>query len=237
MTFCFIDHITVTAPNLEAGAQFVRESLGVAPQAGGEHPRMGTHNLLLRLGSSTYLEVIAPNPEVPKPNRPRWFALDELQSDTPPSLSAWVVRTEDIYSTVNTCSESIGKIEPMNRGQLNWLITVPEDGSLPLGGIAPALIQWQTEQHPAEKLHNYGLSLLKLEVFFPKHSQISALLESINYQGPVSLSSLPHGCAPYLKAHIKTPSGVRQLVALNPDGNSGVRSPYRMVETNERKRD
>jgi len=214
MAFCFIDHITVTAPNLEAGAQFVRESLGVVPQTGGEHPRMGTHNLLLRLGSSTYLEVIAPNPEAPKPNRPRWFALDELQPDTPPSLSTWVVRTEDIYSTVNTCSETIGKIEPMNRGQLNWLITIPENGRLPLGGIAPALIQWQTEQHPAEKLHNYGLSLLKLEVFCPKHSQISTLLESINFQGSVSLLSLPHGRTPYLKAHINTSGGVRQLVAL-----------------------
>jgi len=58
MTFCFIDHITVTAPNLEAGAQFVRESLGVAPQTGGEHPRMGTHNLLLRLGSSTLINQL-----------------------------------------------------------------------------------------------------------------------------------------------------------------------------------
>jgi len=41
MTFCFIDHITVTAPNLEAGAQFVRESLGVAPQTGGGTPSNG----------------------------------------------------------------------------------------------------------------------------------------------------------------------------------------------------
>lgn len=215
MTFCLIDHITVTAPNLEAGAQFVWESIGVAPQTGGEHPRMGTHNLLLRLGSSTYLEVISANPKAPEPNRPRWFALDELQSDTPPSLKAWVVRTEDIYSSVNSCSEPIGKVEPMNRGQLKWLITVPEDGRLPLGGIAPALIQWQSEQHPAEKLHDYGLSLLKLELFFPEHSQISAFLKSINFQGPVSLSPIPDGRSPYLKAHIDTPGGIRQLIAFN----------------------
>lgn len=56
----FLDHITVTAFSLEAGAAFVSETLGVAPQAGGEHPRMATHNLLLRLGDAMFLEVIAP---------------------------------------------------------------------------------------------------------------------------------------------------------------------------------
>jgi len=56
----FIDHIAITAPTLEAGAKFVKNVLGVNPQKGGEHLRMGTHNLLLRLGDTTYLEVISP---------------------------------------------------------------------------------------------------------------------------------------------------------------------------------
>jgi hypothetical protein len=51
----FLDHITVTALSLEAGAELVAQSLGVTPQAGGEHPRMATHNLLLRLGQATFL--------------------------------------------------------------------------------------------------------------------------------------------------------------------------------------
>ncbi len=64
---CQIDHIVITAPDLGAGAELVRRSLGVMPQAGGEHARMGTHNLLLKLGDSLYLEVIAPNPNAPEP--------------------------------------------------------------------------------------------------------------------------------------------------------------------------
>ena len=68
---CQIDHIAVTAPSLEAGAEYVWEALGVPLQPGGEHERMGTHNLLLRLGESTYLEVTAPNPRAPKHQRPR----------------------------------------------------------------------------------------------------------------------------------------------------------------------
>ena len=61
----FIDHLTITAPSLERGAAFVAEALGVALQPGGEHPRMGTHNQLLRLGDDCYLEVIAANPVAP----------------------------------------------------------------------------------------------------------------------------------------------------------------------------
>ena len=67
MTPCFIDHIAITAPTLEAGAELVYRSLGVKPQKGGEHPRMGTHNLLLRLGNSVYLEVISPDPAAKSP--------------------------------------------------------------------------------------------------------------------------------------------------------------------------
>lgn len=62
MPLCRLDHLTITAPTLESGAEFVRRSLGVDPQPGGEHPRMGTHNLLRRLGDSLFLEVIAPDP-------------------------------------------------------------------------------------------------------------------------------------------------------------------------------
>ena len=53
-----IDHIVVTAPDLGAGAVLVRRAFGVALQTGGEHVRMGTHNLLLRLGEALFLEVL-----------------------------------------------------------------------------------------------------------------------------------------------------------------------------------
>jgi hypothetical protein len=57
--------------------EYVRQTLGVSPQAVGEHPRMGTHNYLLKLGEKFYFEVIAINPNASQPNRPRWFELDE----------------------------------------------------------------------------------------------------------------------------------------------------------------
>lgn len=208
---CRIDHLTVTAPTLEVGAEFVRQSLGIAPQPGGEHPRMGTHNLLLRLGDSLFLEVISPNPEAPAPTRPRWFALDTVRPNSAPALSTWVARTPDIHATASACSEALGDIEPMSRGALNWLITIPTDGALPLDGIAPSLIEWQAEAHPATKLQDHGLSLVKLELFHPEPERISRLLRSIGIEGVLSVSPSSGERATYLVAHINTPQGLRLL--------------------------
>lgn len=82
-----VDHIVVTSPSVEVGIEYVRDALGVKPQAGGEHPRMGTHNCLLRLGDTLYPEVISINTAAGRPDRPRWFQLDQERSNTAPRLA------------------------------------------------------------------------------------------------------------------------------------------------------
>lgn len=206
-----IDHLVVAAPDLEAGADFVQRRLGVTPQAGGEHARMGTHNLLVKLGDSVYLEVIAANPDAPGPGRPRWFELDELKPDAPPGLATWVARTDDIRSAVAASSEPLGDVETMSRGALEWLITIPPDGRLPFGGVAPALIEWRTAHHPAATLRETGCTLLRLEAFHPDAPRISALLRSISFEGPISVAPVAADRRPALVAHIQTPNGPRTL--------------------------
>jgi hypothetical protein len=181
---------------------------------------MGTHNLLLRLGDSLFLEVISPNPQAPAPQRARWFGLDRLRTDSAPVLSTWAARTADINAAACACSESLGEIEPMSRGALHWLITIPADGSVPLDGVAPALIEWHTDIHPAARLRDLGLSLVDLEIFHPEPARVTRLLSSIGLDGPLSVSSLSGGTAPYLVAHINTPQGVRELSVPRPDGHS-----------------
>ena len=212
----FLDHITVTAFSLEAGAAFVSQTLGVSPQAGGEHPRMATHNLLLRLGDAMFLEVIAPSPAAQAPARPRWFALDSLGPESRPSLSTWVVRTADIQATAATASEPPGNIEPMSRGALDWLITSPPDGSVPLDGAAPALIEWHTDVHPAARLEDRGCSLARFEIFHPTPDRVCRLLSSLALDAPVSVLPAPSGTPARLVAHIGTPQGVRVLSARGP---------------------
>ena len=54
-----LDHIVITAPSLAVGAEYVSQTLGVTPQIGGEHPRMGTHNCFVKLGEKIYEALIA----------------------------------------------------------------------------------------------------------------------------------------------------------------------------------
>ncbi|HTD04737.1 VOC family protein, partial [Undibacterium sp.] len=164
-----------------------------------------------RLGESVYLEVIAVDPGAPAPGRPRWFGLDALQPGSPPRLATWVVRSDDIAAGNAASSEALGKIEPMSRGALNWQITVPEDGSLSLGGTAPALIQWEAGAHPASRMPDLGLTLTRLELFHPEPERVSALLSSLDMDGPLVVTALAPGQAPYPAAHIQTPQGLRIL--------------------------
>src|SRR5205823_5753717 len=112
--------------------------------------------------------------------------------------ATWVAGTNDIRATVAACSEPLGSVEPMSRDRLSWLITIPPDGALLLGGIAPALIEWHTEPHLAAGLRDVGCSLLRLEAFHPEPARISALLRSISLEGPISVTPLPAGSRPYL---------------------------------------
>jgi hypothetical protein len=206
-----IDHLVIAAPSLEDGAGVVQRALGVTPQVGGEHHLMGTHNRLLKLGKTTYLEVIAPDPAAPKPKRPRWYELDSLEMNAPPCLVTWVARVNDIEAAQAASPVSLGRIEPMSRGQLSWLITIPEDGSLPLQGVVPTLIQWEDGYHPTSQLKDLGCSLVRLEGFHPEAEKIAAMLKAVGFDGVFTIVPCSGHEKPFLVATIQTPGGVRQL--------------------------
>ena len=86
-----IDHIVLSSTNLARDAAALEERLGVPLSEGGKHALFGTHNKLLRLGD-LYLELIAIDPYAPKPERARWFALDDFSGDM--RLTNWVMATE-----------------------------------------------------------------------------------------------------------------------------------------------
>jgi hypothetical protein len=201
------DHLAITAPTLAAGADFVRAALGVEMRPGGSHPRMGTHNLLLRLGDGVYLEVIAVDPAAPPPGRPRWFDLDALAPDAPPRLAAWVARTDDIHTAAAASPEPLGSVEPMSRGALHWLITVPADGRPPLAGAAPHLIHWQADPHPAARLPDSGCTLAGLDLSHPEPDRVAGVLAAVGFAGPVAVRPGPSGLA----ARVDTPAGRRTL--------------------------
>jgi hypothetical protein len=211
MLTCEIDHLVITAPSLSAGNEYVRQKLGVSPQVGGKHSAMGTHNCLVKLGDTVYLEVIAADPEAPQPGRPRWYEMDALETNSLPRLATWVARVNEIDEAWAIAPIPLGRIEAMSRGQLNWRLTVPPDGRLALQGAAPTLIQWAAGPHPASLLKDCGCSLVRLQGFHPEAGKIAALLKTVGFAGPFRIAPLPTGQKPYLVATIATPSGLRQL--------------------------
>ena len=79
MAHAVVDHLVVAAPDLDSGSAWLEAKFGARLAPGGCHAAMGTHNRLLRLGPTLYLELIAIDPAAPKPGRSRWFGLDDPQ--------------------------------------------------------------------------------------------------------------------------------------------------------------
>ena len=202
-----LDHIVVVAATLAAGSQFVEQALGIAPGPGRRHPHMGTHNLLLSLGPSAYLEVAAIDPQAAPISRSRWFELDDLAATSAPRLAAWVANTDDILAAA---SPELGEVETMQREGRTWQMTVTADGKLPLSGAAPVLIQRSGGVHPAATLPESGLRLRALRIYHPAAGEVRTLLSNIGLSGQPSVF-VAHGATCRLVADIETPMGLRSL--------------------------
>jgi Glyoxalase-like domain len=92
----FLDHLAIAAASLDD--RRLDALLGVQLSPGGRHLRMGTHNRLLRLGPTSYLELLAIDPQGTTPAHPRWFELDEpamkARLASGPRLVHWIARVE-----------------------------------------------------------------------------------------------------------------------------------------------
>lgn len=202
-----LDHITIVASSLDSGSAYVKAALGVAPGPGREHPSMATHNLLLALGSSVYLEVIAPNPCAAPVSRARWFGIDDIPDGATPRLAAWVASTNDIAaSTV----PAIGQVETMHRDSHTWRMAFRPDGALALDGAAPLLIQRAADANPVAALPTSPLHFRSLHIVHPAPEEVLALFAAIDL-APTPRVTVARGAVCALVAEIQTPSGLRML--------------------------
>jgi len=168
-----LDHLVVAARSLEEAVAWCADTLGVAPDAGGRHAFMGTHNRVLSVASGqwpkAYLELIAIDPAAPAPGRPRWFNLDRpgLQAALAdgPRLVHWVMRCGDIEARCRALARAgldPGPVQHAERAAaqhvLRWRIAVRDDGALLAHGALPTPIQWDG-RHPADALPDRGVAL------------------------------------------------------------------------------
>jgi hypothetical protein len=209
-----LDHLVVAATTLADGIDHLATLTGVAPQPGGRHAKMGTHNAVLRLGERVYLEIIAIDPDAAKPPRPRWFGLDSiaLQSELVerPRLIHWVARTTDIDRAASASAIALGDVLPMERGDYRWRITVPADGALPGKGIVPTLIQWDVPMHPADRLPASGVTLAQLAASHPDPTPVRAALAALDLGETIHVS---YDRETRLAAMLRTPRGIVTLTS------------------------
>jgi Glyoxalase-like domain len=201
-----LDHISVVAPSLAAGSDYVQGALGIAPGPGRSHPNMGTHNLLLALGPTTYLEVISVDP-CASVKRARWFGLDHVQPGSAARLAAWVASANDIASVA---MPELGEVETMRRDVHTWQMAVRSDGAIPMGGAAPLLIQRASGANPVAALPKNDLRLERLLIRHPDPTRVLALLHRLGLHGQPAVT-VEFGSACGLVAEVHTPSGLRRL--------------------------
>jgi hypothetical protein len=199
-----LDHLAVACETLEEGAAWVSDMLGVPLQKGGEHLRYGTHNMLLGLEDGLYLEVIAVNRDLPPTSGTIWFGLSAFSGR--PRLANWICASDDLTKLLADAPSVVGIPRDLERGDLRWQITVPEDGSLPYEGAFPTLMQWaEGTSHPASRLAPSGCRLVRLIV---RHPEAEQLREIVPLNDPrVVFESGPFG----LTAAFDTPLGRRML--------------------------
>ncbi|MEJ8823857.1 VOC family protein [Variovorax humicola] len=221
-----LDHLVIAARTLDEGRQWCEATLGVLPGAGGKHPLMGTHNLLLNVASLgfplAYLEIIAIDPDR-RPTRAgklrRWFDLDDAMlqlalARSGPQLVHLVARVSNAASAVHALERMAPHIDRGHlieasretaAGRLDWRISVRDDGQRLFYGALPTLIQWGSV-HPVDTMPASGLELIGLAAVHPRVDSLRSALDAIGFDA-MDLKQGP----PNLIATLNTPRGVVTL--------------------------
>jgi hypothetical protein len=144
-----LDHVLLGCTDLDAGIDYVYQRTGVRAAAGGVHPGAGTKNALASLGTSRYLEIIAPDPLQPVSSDPRFLA--SLKNA---ALVGWAVHRHDLNEFAALLRgagiECVGP-NPGSRSRpdgttLSWKTLALKDDR----GVLPFFIEWDSHSlHPS----------------------------------------------------------------------------------------
>ena len=155
-----MDHLVFASPDLHQGVALIEERLGVTMSPGGRHDGFGTRNRLLGFGGRSYMEVVSVDPDQPRPDRERWFGLDDLHA---PRLVTWCAAVPTTTATDLPSLIAAGRAAGIDLGELRQGSRAREDGSVlswtmtdpwaeRAGGVVPFFIDWGDTPHPAGAL-------------------------------------------------------------------------------------
>ncbi len=179
-----LDHIVLAANTLEEGTSYIEKKLQIKLSDIGYHNNMGTHNRVVKISKSVYLEVISIDPNSGDLRSKRWFNLDSLKLQSQLRKSPRVIG----YVIENIDTKILKYYEPFfkaSRGKYKWQFAMPSNNvgmsidQSHLNGIMPSLINWESEK-PINKMQNNHLNLEKIQIMLTeKQSSFKCFINSL----------------------------------------------------------
>src|SRR4026209_2342023 len=188
-----LDHIVYATPDLNLGIDTIDRLLGVKATPGGQHPGLGTRNALVALGPSSYLEIIGPDPEQPKPAGRRRFGIDELKA---PRIVRWVVKGTDLDTFAAAAADrgvKLGAVIPGSRRRpaaAVWSCRYPNPNIDVADGLVPFFIDWGSSPHPSATAAR-GATLVQVRAEHPDVARTQKMLDALGLDLKVQKGSSP----------------------------------------------
>jgi hypothetical protein len=200
-----LDHLVWAARDLDEAVEQLYERSGVRARPGGQHPDLGTHNALARLGARTYLEVLAPDPSLRAGTVAR-----QLAALPAPALLMWAARTRNAPATAATAqtegygSTTVeGRRTGVNGEELSWTsVFVSRHGA---GTLIPFFIEWHGARHPALDAAD-GMRLRSFSIETSRPESLRLVLAALDVKVAVRKSPRER-----LVARLATPRGALEL--------------------------
>ncbi len=174
-----LDHFLIGAADLEAAAEWFETLSGVKPAFGGVHPKLGTANYLVPLGTGSYLELIGPIPS----EKPR--VLGEALNKFPAPELFWFAARSNTLSEHASALKTLGmrsagpfagKRRSTEGTEFTWEIL--EIGHHSFGGCLPFMIDWKDTPHPSATVQPAG-SFESLEVTHPRADRLQMIYRTL----------------------------------------------------------
>jgi hypothetical protein len=191
-----LDHVVIGGTDLGLLVAWWKRETGVDPARGGAHEGFGTHNALIGMDATSYVELIAHDRTQPDPSRPRPFGLDQLEPDSV-QLCTLVLAVEDIETAtqrVRAAGLDPGPVNAMRRMradgiELRWQLAIPPHSAM--AGTLPAMIQWGPgTPHPGSSL-GHDVRVQEIQLGHPAPDNLRAALAAIGSDLEVDETSEP----------------------------------------------
>jgi hypothetical protein len=203
-----VDHLVYATPDLETTVAELERQLGVRATPGGQHIGRGTHNALIALGPSSYIEIVGPDPAQSGYATPRWFGIDGLAVAR---LVGWAAKGVELERLVERAARRGVQLGPVDSGSrqrpdgvaLRWQFTDPT--TVVGDGVVPFFIDWGASPHPSATAAS-GPLLVGLRAEHPDPEGVRRILRALDVDLLVQ-----RGERPALFAKVRTAAGQVEL--------------------------